>query len=64
MVTITRMLVTAVFCSLNEDWGGYKVSCAFDVNVMMKSNAKLVLGLLHDMISIKRLGCINTVTTL
>lgn len=49
MVTITRMLVTAVFCSLNEDWGGYKVSCAFDVNVMMKSNAKLVLGLLlHD----------------
>ncbi len=41
------MLVSAVFCSLMK-MGGYKVSCAFDVHVMMKSNAKLVLGLLHD----------------
>jgi hypothetical protein len=61
MVTSTRMLVL-VFCSLMK-MGGYKVSCAFDVHVMMKSNAKLVLGLLHDIH--KKVGvCINTVTTL
>jgi hypothetical protein len=41
---------------------GYKVSCAFDVHVMMK--AMLNLSWVFFMISIKRLGGIKTVTTL